>query len=255
LSHHFPPPPTPYPHSTVPLSLGDPTVFGNLPPSSILAEAAASAATSAKYNGYVNACGTQDARVAISAYHSTPECTFAPDDVVVASGCSGALELALTALLDPGTNLLVPAPGFPLYEVIANSHGAGVKPYRLDPNTGWECDLADIESQVRSDEERSDSNKPPTTFHSSLRSSQVDENTRGVLINNPSNPCGSVFSEAHLGDIIRLAAKLRLPIIADEVYGGMTFGDVEYVPLSLVSARLGGIGEARQGRGIHSADS
>lgn len=91
-----------------------------------------------------------------------------------------------------------------------------MKPYRLDPATGWECDLENMESQI-------------------------DENTRGILINNPSNPCGSVFSEGHLEDIIRLAAKHKLPIVADEVYGGMTFGDVQCVPLSTVSAKLGGI--------------
>jgi tyrosine aminotransferase len=196
--------------------LGDPTAFGNLPPSQILTEAAAAAAYSNKYNGYVNACGVPSARAAIAKHYSTEDVEFTSDDVVIASGCSGALELALTALLDTGTNLLVPAPGFPLYEVIANSHGAGVKPYRLDPATGWECDLENMESQI-------------------------DENTRGILINNPSNPCGSVFSEGHLEDIIRLAAKHKLPIVADEVYGGMTFGDVKYVPLSTVSAKLGGI--------------
>ena len=106
------------------------------------------------------------------------------DDVVIGSGCSGVLELALTAMLDEGTNMLVPKPGFPLYQVIADSHGASVKEYRLDPAQGWECDLADMEAQI-------------------------DANTRGILINNPSNPCGSVFSEAHLQKICELAEKVR----------------------------------------------
>lgn len=55
--------------------------------------------------------------------------------MVIASGCSGALELAITAILDPGTNMLVPCPGFPLYGVIAASHGAEIRQYRLQVTT------------------------------------------------------------------------------------------------------------------------
>jgi tyrosine aminotransferase len=114
------------------------------------------------------------------------------------SGCSGTLELAITGILDEGTNLLVPQPGFPLYEVIADSHGASVKKYRLLAEKGWEADLAHMESLI-------------------------DTNTRGIVVNNPSNPCGSVYSKAHLLEILKVAERHHLPIIADEIYGNLCF--------------------------------
>ena len=163
----------------IPLSLGDPTAFGNLPCPKELVSAIVSSVEGRKNNGYIAANGTAEAKAAIATAYDVDV-----DDVVIGSGCSGVLELALTAMLDEGTNMLVPKPGFPLYQVIADSHGASVKEYRLDPAQGWECDLADMEAQI-------------------------DANTRGILINNPSNPCGSVFSEAHLQKICELAEKVR----------------------------------------------
>ena len=96
--------------------------------------------------GYVNACGDSQARKAIARYHSYPQHQINADNVIVANGCSGALELALTTLLDPGTLLLVPQPSFPLYQVIAQSHGAATLPYQLDPDLCWEIDLGHLES-------------------------------------------------------------------------------------------------------------
>jgi hypothetical protein len=78
-------------------------------------------------NGYVPAAGLPPAREAVASYYSTAAVPLKADDVVMASGCSGALELVITAMLNEGENLLVPNPGFPLYEVVAKSHGAEVK--------------------------------------------------------------------------------------------------------------------------------
>jgi tyrosine aminotransferase len=200
--------------SRIPLSLGDPAAFGNLPPPQELTDAIAACAAENKYNGYIPATGLPAATAAVASHYSTSKCPIKASDVVMASGCSGALELCITAMLNDGENILVPNPGFALYEVIAKSHGAEVLPYNLDPNTGWECDLEHMESLIT-------------------------PRTRGILVNNPSNPCGSVFSEAHLGDIVRLAAKHRLPIVADEVYGGMTWGPKPFIPISDVAASLG----------------
>jgi len=118
--------------------------------------------------------------------------------VVIGSGCSGALELAISALLDVGDNLLIPRPGFSLYQTLCNAKGIGVKSYALLPERGWEADLADLEGQI-------------------------DGHTRAVLVNNPSNPCGSVYSKEHLSAIIAIAERHRLPIIADEIYGHLVF--------------------------------
>jgi tyrosine aminotransferase len=165
--------------------------------------------------GYTHASGAPEARRAIAMHHSFPEHQLSPDHVIVTNGCSGALELALNSLLDPGTTLLVPQPGFPLYEEIAEAHGANVVHYRLDPNKRWECDMNHLEEIMES--------------HS---------NVRAVVINNPSSH-GSVFSEKHLQQILEFCEKHRLPVISDEVYGNLTFGTNEFHPMAQVAARNG----------------
>lgn len=188
--------------------------------------------------GYVNACGTPHARAAIAAHHSTQyvdareQCSVSsvsPDDVIVANGASGALELALTALLDIGTVILVPRPGFPLYSVIAESHGASVVYYDLLPDRGWECDLDHMESILA--ELKADGMGVGPGVSNTI--------VRGILINNPSNPTGAVYTENHLIGIAKLAEKYHLPIISDEIYGDMTLDGNLFHPMAGIVARLG----------------
>lgn len=177
----------------------------------------------------MNACGTLAAREAIARFHSSPPSfggvQVQADNVVVASGCSGALELVLTALLDNGSNdrqqqpsiLLVPQPGFPLYQVIAESHGAIVMHYRLLPDKNWEIDLDHVRELVQ----------------------QHGSRIRGVVVNNPSNPTGAVYSSHHLSEIVDVADDCRLPIVADEVYGNLVFGNHHFHPMADMAARAG----------------
>jgi tyrosine aminotransferase len=167
--------------------------------------------------GYVNACGTPEARQAIADAHSYPAHKISPDNVIVANGCSGALELALSALLDPGTAILVPQPGFPLYQVIAESHGANVVHYNLLPDRNWECDLDHLEELMVSH---------PNPI-------------RAMLINNPSNPTGGVFSEEHLEQLLHFASRHHLPIVSDEVYGDLVFASKTFHPMAQVASKLG----------------
>ena len=69
--------------------------------------------------------------------------------------------------------------------------------------------------------------------------SSMGRRVSGILINNPSNPTGAVYSDEHLAGIVALAQRHRLPIIADEIYGDMTFGDAVFCPLAAVAARMG----------------
>merc|ERR1719460_2773704 len=188
----------------IPLSIGDPCAFGNLSTPDAVVREMERVVRSGDHNGYINSAGAGPAREAIATYMSVPAkgVRYAPDDIIVGSGCSGALEVCLTNLLDPGTNLLVPDPGFCLYQVIAEAHGAGVKHYNLLPEEGWQVDLAHLEAQV-------------------------DAGTRAILVNNPSNPCGCVYGEAHLRAILDIAERHQLPVIADEIYANLTFEDAE----------------------------
>jgi tyrosine aminotransferase len=141
------------------------------------------------------------------------------EQVIVANGCSGALELALTALLDDDSILIVPNPGFPLYQVICESHGASVLSYNLLADQGWQCDLQHLETLLQQDRHHNKRKK-----------------IRGMVVTNPSNPTGSVYSRQHLADICQLAQRYYIPIIADEVYGDLTFGsDNEFHSLADVA--------------------
>lgn len=79
-----------------------------------------------------------------------------------------------------------------------NSRLNKVPIFPFQPERGWEINLDDLESQI-------------------------DESTAAIIINNPSNPCGSVFSRDHLLDILNIAAKYYVPIIADEIYEHMVY--------------------------------
>mmetsp|Transcript_18060 Transcript_18060/g.57726 ORF Transcript_18060/g.57726 Transcript_18060/m.57726 type:complete len:395 (+) Transcript_18060:354-1538(+) len=183
----------------IPLSIGDPTVFGNLRAPEVLIEAIQAAAADAATHGYKHSAGMDTARAAVAKRHSAiAGRTVAPSDVVLTSGCSGALDIAIKALCSEGDELLVPRPGFALYETLAKSNGADVKYYDLVPDRSWEADLEHLEKCIGG-------------------------KTRAILVNNPSNPCGSVYSQEHLNAILAIAEKHGLPIIADEIYGNITF--------------------------------
>mmetsp|Transcript_22966 Transcript_22966/g.65074 ORF Transcript_22966/g.65074 Transcript_22966/m.65074 type:complete len:473 (-) Transcript_22966:208-1626(-) len=199
------------------LALGDPTVSSKLKPCKAAVDAVMRAVGSANHAAsYVNASGTPEARIAVANYHSYHEHIIGPENVVITNGCSGALELALNTLLDPGSTVLVPQPGFPLYQMIAEAHGASVCHYPLLSDQNWECDFDHMESIMAS-----------------------TKDVRAIIINNPSNPTGAVFSECHLKRIINFAFKHRLPILSDEVYGDITFAPNKFHPIAQVAARMG----------------
>eukprot|EP01104_Vermistella_antarctica_P011667 TRINITY_DN3284_c0_g1_i2.p1 TRINITY_DN3284_c0_g1~~TRINITY_DN3284_c0_g1_i2.p1 ORF type:complete len:419 (+),score=67.19 TRINITY_DN3284_c0_g1_i2:71-1327(+) len=177
---------------------GDPTVFGNLPPSPLMAAEVTKAVTSGKFNGYTHSCGYPASRQAVADSFTTEAAPLKGDDVILTSGCSGALEIAIKALVNPGQTILLPTPGFPLYETIAVNAGITVKHYNLLSDKNWEVDIPHLESLI-------------------------DSTTGALLINNPSNPCGSNFSKEHLNDIIKVADGAHIPIISDEIYANMVF--------------------------------
>jgi tyrosine aminotransferase len=85
---------------------------------------------------------------------------------------------------------LLPAPGFSLYETLASSKGISCKFYRLLPEKQWDVDLVHLEELI-------------------------DENTAAILVNNPSNPCGSNYSKDHLAAILAIAEKHCVPVISE----------------------------------------
>jgi tyrosine aminotransferase len=189
------------------LSLGDPACYGNLDPGKFVTDSVIKVIESNKWNGYTHSWGIPTARKAIAAKYSVPNCKLTENDVIIASACSGAIEIAIAGLANEGDNILLPKPGFGIYETIAGSKGIVSKFYNLDPKKDWDIDLEHLESLI-------------------------DSKTKVIVVNNPSNPCGSVYSREHLVAICKIAEKHRLPIIADEVYANMTFSGKVFVPMA-----------------------
>ncbi|CAL8262711.1 unnamed protein product [Merluccius merluccius] len=203
---------TPNPEKAmIALSIGDPTVFGNLPTDDSVHQALKQAVESQRYNGYAPSIGYQKSREAVANFYNSPLAPLEAKDVVLTSGCSQAIELCINVLSNPGDNILIPCPGFSLYKTVAVAVGVNVKLYNLLPKQSWEVDLEHLESLI-------------------------DEKTSCLVLTNPSNPCGSVYSKEHLQGILKLASKHCLPILADEIYGDMVFPGCTFHSLATLSS-------------------
>lgn len=189
------------------LSIGDPTVYGNLGTHEYVREKVKAAVDSHKYDGYPPSTGYEAARTSVAKYYSTPEAPVGAADIILASGASGALEIAFTALINPGENILIPLPAFSLYDCISTSKGFEVRRYKLLPERNWEADIEHMRSLI-------------------------DDKTRAILVNNPSNPCGCVYSKEHLEQILAVADEFKVPIISDEIYADMAFSRYTFYPLA-----------------------
>ncbi|KAH9423029.1 hypothetical protein DERP_007621 [Dermatophagoides pteronyssinus] len=187
----------------IPLSIGDPTLFGNFKPCDEILDAMLTTVNSSKFNGYQPASGNEEARKAVAEYCSSYGMNVEAKDIVLSSGCSHALDMAMAILATPGCNMLVPRPGFPLYKTLSATIGVQIKYYNLLPERNWQIDIDDLESKI-------------------------DENTAAIIYNNPSNPCGSVFPENHIRQLLNVAERHHIPIIADEIYENIVFPGHEF---------------------------
>jgi tyrosine aminotransferase len=195
------------------LAQGDPSAYPHLRPHATMVDTIVSTVTGGEANGYQPSQGNAMCREAVAeafTVSSRPLLTAA--DVFMTIGCSEALSHCIATLAAPNSNMLLPRPGFPLYQVLCDYHGVEVRYYDLLPDKDWEIDITSVEKLI-------------------------DANTSAFLVNNPSNPCGAVFSRSHLEDVFRLAETRRIPIIADEVYCDINFG-VPYIACAAVNPRV-----------------
>ncbi|KAF9437945.1 hypothetical protein BGZ76_010488 [Entomortierella beljakovae] len=193
--------------SMISLALGDPTLFGNFKIHESCTEAVVKQLRSYKSNGYPPSTGYLEARQTVAEKFTRPEAPLTPQDVILASGCSGAIDMCIGVLCNEGDNILLPRPGFSLYQTLADSKGVEVRYYDLLPEHNWEMDLKQLESLI-------------------------DDRTATVIMNNPSNPCGSVFRKQHLLDFLQVCERNHLPVIADEIYCDLVFTGNEFFPLA-----------------------
>ncbi|KAA8526347.1 hypothetical protein F0562_008450 [Nyssa sinensis] len=178
----------------------------------IAEEAIADALRSAKFNCYAPTVGILPARRAIAEYLSQDlPYKLSPDDIFLTIGCTQAIEVMLTVLSRPNANILLPRPGFPYYEARAAYDHLEVRHFDLLPEKGWEVDLDAVEALA-------------------------DENTVAMVIINPGNPCGNVFTYQHLMKVAETARKLGILVISDEVYGHLAFGSNPFVPMAVFAS-------------------
>lgn len=193
------------PKPLIKLSIGDPTFDHNMLTPEAHIKAVQDAAASHLCDGYYPTSGVMSAREAVAKYwcdNFVPNAALHKDilaqNVVLTSGGSHAIQLAITAICNPGDNILIPAPGYPHYDTICTTYNIEARHYHLDPHNNWEASLDEIESLV-------------------------DDRTKLFVMTNPSNPCGSNFSRQHVTELVRLCERLHLPMLSDEIYHGLVF--------------------------------
>ncbi|CAB4307840.1 unnamed protein product [Prunus armeniaca] len=196
------------------LGMGDPTAYSCFHTTQVAQEAVVDAIQSDKFNGYAPTVGLPQTRRAIAEYLSRDlPYKLTSDDVFVTSGCTQAIDVALAMLTRPGANILLPRPCFPIYELCSAFRHLEVRHFDLLQENAWEVDLDAVEALA-------------------------DHNTVAMVIINPGNPCGNVYSYQHLEKIAETAKKLRILVIADEVYGHLAFGGKPFVPMGVFGSTV-----------------
>ncbi len=190
------------------LNVGDPNLFDFAPPPHIVD--AVHRAMRDNRNGYAPTSGIPAALDAIRAAAGAKG--IGPiHHVFVCSGCSEAIELSLTALVNPGENVMLPSPGYPLYTAVLSKIGAVNNEYFLDEANDWQPDVDDI-------------------------AAKIDARTRAIVLINPNNPTGSLYSRAVLERIVELAIEHNLVIFSDEIYDKLLFDGREHVSTAAISS-------------------
>lgn len=151
---------------------------------------------------YSNSRGMLELRKAISDYYKRYNVDFIEDEILVTNGGSEAIQLSLMATCDINDNILIIEPFYTNYKTIANSLNINVKAITCDSNFNLPTD--------------------------ELLDSYVDENTKAILLSNPNNPTGKVYTKKEVLSLCRLAIKHNLWIISDEVYREFIYDDIEF---------------------------
>ena len=178
------------------LNIGDPNQFGFLTPPHLIE--AVEKAMRDGHNGYAPSPGIAAAREAAAADFVSRGVNVSPDRVLITSGTSEGIELALTGIVDEGEEVLVPSPTYPLYTAVLAKIGARPAYYRTDHTREWMPDLDHIRSLI-------------------------NPKTRALVVIDPNNPTGAVYPEKMRRDLIALAETHGLVILADEVYGDLAY--------------------------------
>mgnify|MGYP001229612281 CR=1 FL=1 len=195
-------------HRIIKLNIGNPAPFGFEAPDEILQDVIYNLPTA---QGYCDSKGIFSARKAIvQQYQSRGVMTVGLDDVYLGNGVSELIVMAMQALLNNGDEMLIPAPDYPLWTAAVTLSGGRPVHYLCDESQDWQPDLEDMERKI--------------TKH-----------TKGIVVINPNNPTGAVYSKETLERILELARKHGLIVFSDEIYDKILFDDAVHVPMATLS--------------------
>jgi len=191
------------------LNVGNPAPFGLEAPHEILRDVAMNLSEA---TGYSDSQGIFSARKAILQYYQSKGLLSAVDvrDVYLGNGVSELIVMTMQALMNDGDEVLIPMPDYPLWTASANLAGGTAVHYRCNEEDNWHPDIEDIKSKITS-------------------------KTKGIVVINPNNPTGSLYSDELLKQIIEVAKEHNLIIMADEIYDRILYDDHVHTPMSTLT--------------------
>ncbi|MBZ5629989.1 MAG: aminotransferase class I/II-fold pyridoxal phosphate-dependent enzyme [Acidobacteriia bacterium] len=189
----------------LPLNIGDPLKFDFATPPHMIE--AVHKAMRDGHNGYAPSLGIDEGIKAIAAEAERAGISNV-QSIFITAGVSEGVELCLSSLCNSGENVLTPAPEYPLYSAVLAKIESPVNAYYLDEDNHWEPDLDEMASKITA-------------------------KTRGIVVINPNNPTGAVYSRHKLEQICELARRHNLVIFADEIYDKLILDDdVQHISLA-----------------------
>jgi alanine-synthesizing transaminase len=199
-------------HSILKLNTGNPAVFGFEAPFQIVRDMIEAVPHA---HGYSDSRGIMSARRAVVyRYEQDPSFPpFGPDDVYLGNGVSELITMVMQALLDEGDEVLIPAPDYPLWTAMTSLGGGTPVHYLADEQNGWQPDLDDIRAKVT-------------------------PRTKAIVVINPNNPTGAVYSREVLEGIAEIARENSLLVLSDEIYDRILFDDAVHIPMASVAPDL-----------------
>ncbi|WP_420041227.1 pyridoxal phosphate-dependent aminotransferase [Gordonia sp. MP11Mi] len=199
-------------HRILKLNIGNPALFGFEAPDVILRDMIHSLPFS---QGYSESAGVLSARRAVvTRYELIPDFPyFDVDDVLLGNGVSELITMTMQALLNNGDEVLIPSPDYPLWTAMTSLSGGTPVHYKCDEDNGWNPSIEDIESKITA-------------------------RTKAIVVINPNNPTGAVYSREVLERLVEVARKNSLLILADEIYDKILYDDAEHINVASLAPDL-----------------
>ncbi|HOW93114.1 pyridoxal phosphate-dependent aminotransferase [Mycolicibacterium fallax] len=196
-------------HRILKLNIGNPATFGFEAPDVIMRDMIQALPYA---QGYSDSKGIVSARRAVFTRYELIEDfpKFDIEDVYLGNGVSELITMTLQALLDNGDEVLIPAPDYPLWTASTALAGGTPVHYLCDETQGWQPDIADLESKIT-------------------------DRTKALVVINPNNPTGAVYSREVLTQLVELARRHQLMILADEIYDKILYDDAEHISIATLA--------------------